>query len=379
MQRVNVILLLLLLIVMNVAAQRHRRVVPKEEPLTEEEERLQQMTKATQRITFIDSIVLPKKDFLQAYHLTPEAGNIAPYSTFFPNSTSTTIAFMNALGNRCLFADTDSTIASQEMFFQQWTPADRLSGINNEWQLRHIGYPFMMSDGMTLYFAAEGEASIGGYDIFMSTYDASEGQFLQPENIGMPFNSTANDYLFAIDEYNQLGFFVSDRNQPADTVCIYTFIPPKKYQIYDESLYTPEQIAAFARIDDISKTHDDEAAYHQAMERLQQVRRKNTKVHPSFEFIINDQTVYHQLKDFKAAGNQERYKELTTLRQRYEQTLQALDKARNYYHKASKEERATLEREILDNEQIQHELYEAIQQQTKQIRQAENNYLTKKK
>lgn len=365
--------------VMNVAAQRHKRTTPKEEPLTEQEERLQRMTKATQRIVFIDSIVLPKEEFLKAYCLTPEAGRIAPYSTFFPNSTSTIMTFMNALGNRCLFADTDSTIASQELLSQQWTSADTLISINKEWQLQHICYPFMMSDGMTLYFAAEGEASIGGYDIFMSTYDASEGKFLQPENIGMPFNSMANDYLFAIDEYNQLGFFASDRNQPTDTVCVYSFIPPQKYQIYNELEYTPEQIAAFARIDDISKTHDDKVLFRKAQERLRLAKNASTKEETHFDFIINDQTIYHQLKDFKAAGNQERYKQLAQLRERYEQTLLSLEKARNYYSKALKEERAVLNREILDNEQIQHELYEAIHQQEKQIRQAENTYLTKKK
>lgn len=41
----------------------------------------------------------------------------------------------------------------------------------------------------------------------------------------MPFNSTANEYLLAIDDYDTLGWLVTDRNQPADSVCIYTFEP----------------------------------------------------------------------------------------------------------------------------------------------------------
>lgn len=379
MQRLSVIWLLLLLTTMSVVAQSRKRTTPKEEPLTEQEMRLQQMTKVTQRITFIDSIVLPKEKFLQAYHLTPEAGRIAPYATFFANSNSTTITFMNALGNRCWFADTDSTIASQELLFHQWTPADTLAGINSDRQLERINYPFMTPDGTTLYFAAEGEESIGGYDIFMSTYDATEGRFLQPENIGMPFNSTANDYLFVIDEYNQLGFFASDRNQSEDSVCVYAFIPPEKYQIYDESEYTPEEIAAFARIDNISKTHDDKVSYRKAMERLQLAMKASTTVEPSFVFIINDQVVYHQLSAFRATGNQKRYQQLVQLRQQYEQTLQRLEKAREYYPKATQTERVTLRREIPADEQKQHGLYEAIRQLEKQIRQAENTYLTKKK
>ena len=373
-----VVLLLLLMVVMSGMAQHRKRIV-KEEPLTEEEIRLQQMTMTTQRIVFVDSIVLPKYEFLQAYHLTPEAGQIAPYSTFFPNNPSDVISFMNAIGNRCLYADNGSTIYSQEKLQQQWTSVDTLTGINNEHQLQEICYPFMMPDGMTIYFSAKGEESIGGYDIFMSTYDATEERFLQPENIGMPFNSTANDYLFAIDEYNRLGFFATDRNQPFDTVCVYTFIPPEKYQTYDASLYTPEQIAAFARIDEIGLTHDNKQEYREALERLRQARSMSKNADTSFDFVINNQTIYHQLQDFKAAGNQERYKELSRLHQRYDFTLQALEKARNNYVKASEKERIVLGSEIMGNEQVQHMLYQDIHQLEKLIRLEENTYLNKKK
>ena len=82
-----------------------------------------------------------------------------------------------------------------------------------------------MADGVTLYFAAQGVNSMGGYDIFMSTFDLDKGVFYSPENIGLPFNSTANDYLLAIDDINHLGWLVTDRRQPEDKVCIYTFVP----------------------------------------------------------------------------------------------------------------------------------------------------------
>lgn len=375
----RITLLLLLLVCVTAPAQRKKHVRQKKEQPTEQSEHLRQMTMATQRIMFIDSIVMRKEQFLKAYHLTPEAGRIAPYSTFFPKKASKAIAFMNALNNRCLYAGNDSCIYSQELLQQQWTAADTLAGINSDRQLQHLNYPFMMPDGTTLYFAAEGEGSIGGYDLFMTTYDASEGRFLKPENIGMPFNSTANDYLFAIDEYNQLGFFASDRNQPDSMVCVYTFIPAEKYQTYDAEQYTPEQIAGFARIDSISMTWDDKQQYKEAVKRLRQAKTQPKEKHSDFSFVINDQVVYHQVKDFKAAGNQERYQQLVKLRQRYEQTVLALEKSRKYYPKATDKERTALSREILDNEKLQNELYLAIDQQEKAIRQAENIYLTKNK
>jgi len=86
-------------------------------------------------------------------------------------------------------------------------------------------YPFLMLDGVTLYFASDGENSIGGYDIFITKYASGSQDFLVPENIGMPFNSPANDYMMVIDEQQRIGWFATDRNQPAGKVMIYKFIP----------------------------------------------------------------------------------------------------------------------------------------------------------
>jgi hypothetical protein len=100
---------------------------------------------------------------------------------------------------------------------------------------------------------------------------------------------------------------------------------------------------------------------------------------PAFSFVINDQLTYHHLSNFKAPDNQERYNQLVTLKQRYEQTVLILEKARKYYSKATTNERMTLAREILDNEDVLYELSRAIHQKEKAIRQAENIYLTNNK
>ena len=65
-------------------------------------------------------------------------------------------------------------------------------------------YPFMLSDGTTLYFAENGEESLGGYDLFVTRYSSSSHEYLKPENLGMPFNSPYNDYMLVIDEPNNL-------------------------------------------------------------------------------------------------------------------------------------------------------------------------------
>ena len=377
--KTSVLILLLLTLSIPVSAQRRKKAKPKVEQPTEQSERIKRMTMATQRIMFIDSIVVEKKNFLKAYHLSSEAGHLASYHDFFPHKSSHVLTYMNALGNRCFFTENDSVIYTQERLQHEWTKADSLSGINSDKQLQQINYPFMMPDGMTLYLAAKGPESIGGYDIFMTTYDATEGHFLKPENIGMPFNSTANDYLFAIDEYNQLGFFASDRNQPDSLVCVYTFVPAEKYQTYDEAQYTPEQIASFAHIDSISMTWDDKKILQDAVKRLKQAKKPEKQTTATFDFVINDHLTYHLLKDFKATGNQGRYQELVKMRQRYDTIILALEKGRRFYPKAKGNEQKALAREIRENEQAQHQVYLAIHQQEKVIRQKENEYLTKQK
>lgn len=349
----------------------------------QQSERIQRMTEATQHIMFIDSVVVDKKNFLRAYHLTEEGGKIAPCHSFFPKDTSQTLTFMNALNNRCFYANQDTTKQAALIYREyqngQWTNATEALGTNDFLQFQQIGYPFMMPDGITLYFAAKGEDSIGGYDIFMTTYDREEGRFLKPENIGMPFNSTDNDYMLAIDEYNQLGFFASDRNQPEGKVCVYTFVPAEKYQTYDAAQYTQEQIADFAQIARIAQTWDNKQQLNEAKQRLQKAKSMTPARQPAFSFVINDQLTYHHLSNFKAPDNQERYNQLVTLKQRYEQTVLTLEKARKYYSKATTNERMTLAREILDNEDVLYELSRAIHQKEKAIRQAENIYLTNNK
>ncbi len=85
--------------------------------------------------------------------------------------------------------------------------------------------PFMLQDGETLYFASDrtGENTLGGYDLYMTRRDG-EGGFYEPTNLGMPYNSASNDYLYVIDEDRNLGWWVSDRFA-ADSVDITIFRP----------------------------------------------------------------------------------------------------------------------------------------------------------
>ena len=54
-------------------------------------------------------------------------------------------------------------------------------------------YPNIMKDGKTLYFASEGHDGMGGYDLFVSTFDNKSQSWETPKNIGYPLNTTYDD------------------------------------------------------------------------------------------------------------------------------------------------------------------------------------------
>lgn len=361
-----------------------KQLTPEQMEQQAKQEKLERMTAKTQCIMFIDSVVVNKQHFLQAYRLTPEVGKIARYQEFFNTSKQPdAYVYVNELGSRCYYSieqeDSTMQLFASDNINNRWSHPQQLQGINDDKQFQHVNYPFMMGDGQTFYFAAEGEEGLGGYDIYVTRYDADDKVFLHPANIGMPFNSEANDYLYVIDEYSNLGWFATDRNQPADSVCIYTFIPPQTRQTYNAIGLSLEEIVPFARIDRIADTWTDENVRQEALQRLNNMSGKesaNTIV-SDIHFVINDNVVYTRISDFKATGNQERFQQLTVLNKRYERLVKALGHARNYYVTASQEERKELRPEILASEHRQYELYLDIHRLEKIIRNNENIFLTK--
>ncbi len=112
------------------------------------------------------------------------------------------------MGNKVLYGN-QSTDGKMQLYsrirlLDGWSEPEPLTSLNEQ---GNVNYPFLMSDGITLYYASDGEGSLGGYDIFVTRYDSENSNYLRPDNIGMPFNSPANDYMYAIDESNNIGWF----------------------------------------------------------------------------------------------------------------------------------------------------------------------------
>ena len=347
------------------------------------EQRLESMRGFTQKVMFIDSVVVSKSKLLSSLNIPDEAGSIQAYNKFFnttdqPNS----IVYLNQLRNKCVFskfADGGWDLYSKEMIGEKWSNAVPLKGLDILGDDVDINWPFLLSDGTTLYFAAKGEESIGGFDIFMTRYDETTQSYLKPENIGMPFNSIDNDYFFIVDEYDGIGWFATDRNQPEGKVCIYSFIYNNVRENYVVDEYTPEQLRQLSEIHSISQTWTSNQARLGALEQLTAVyKRKFTqKKKNDFEFVINDELTYTTLTDFRSSEAAEMYVDLNELLRKKNKLDSSIERARIAYPTARQAQREQYKQQLLAAEK-QSEKYETdIKNLSKEIRRIELTKLGK--
>ena len=295
------------------------------------------MVPSTAKLMFIDSVVVDKKDFLQKIPLNKESGRITYFNSFFnANKEVNTTVYINEFNNRSYYAEGDSTqssIYTIDKLGNKWSIPVKISEITTDYQ--NPDYPFLCSDGVTLFFGAKGPKSMGGYDIFMTRYNGDDGTWYEPENYGLPYNSTANDYLLAIDDYDQLGWLVTDRRQEEGKVCIYTFVPTSPRQNFESNDLTNKQLNSFARILKIEDTWQF-GNREAALKRVEDLKKRNTqdkKATSNINFVINDNVTYHSISEFKSPAAREKYKQLVALQDKYNQNIATLQQLRDDYAK----------------------------------------------
>ena len=379
------ILSLALLLPLSLSAQKKKKrpvkkpvVVVVEEP--QEDPRITNMREMTQQIVIIDSIVADKSQFLSHYILSSETGKIMTASQI-SGIEADGYVYLNEMGNKAYFGKADQNgvrqIYTSDKLGDRWGEPILMNGLSEG--IDEADYPFMMNDGITFYFAAQGEESIGGYDIFFTRYDSRSGSFLKPENIGMPFNSEANDYMYAADEQSGIGYFVSDRRQPKDTVCVYIFILPETRRSYDPTKFTEQQIHDFADITCIADTWGNGSERRAALERLKAVFTNASRpttdkaTEANTAIVINDRLTYTSAKDFRSPTAANHYRELLKARERLSHLEAELQKTRDRYAQADENGRKLLSEIILHNEEQSLILRNNIHTLEKQIRNEENN------
>ena len=369
------------LVAMPLHAQRRnaKTAQPQAEQKTAAEVLYDEMLPSTARVLVFDSVVTSREDFINHITLGRESGTITAYNDYFNTKGQTGMhVFVNELGNKRYYSRTD-TAGHTKLYVQdrsggQWSGEQEIADFGDDYT--DIINPFMMADGQTFYFAARGDNGLGGYDLYVTRYDAAGSRFYRPENIGLPYNSEGDDICIVIDEYNAVGWLVTDRRQPEGRVCIYTFVPQSSREVYDD--VSDGQLQSLAALTSIKETWTDKTARADALARLRRLREESTAGNDGgndISFVINDRLTYHSVQEFRTAAQRERFARLQAARERLNELEAALAALRCRYAEGNSETRQSLRADILAAEDETYALRNTIRQEEKEIRNAENRAL----
>lgn len=297
----------------------------------------------TDKLLVVDSMVVDKKSFLKHLDLQNENGYVG-----IENDNAW---FINALKNKKIYASGDS-LSGRKLILayyvnSKWEDRRPISELNTIFS--DINFPFLMPDATTLFFSAKGHNSIGGFDIYTTRLDVDNGGFYIPDNYGLPYNSTANDYFLAIDERNNLGWLVSDRYQPEDKVCIYIFVPNKNRVKLAQEGFDNNTIKKLAQLNSIQDTWNfgNKQEAMRNLERLRTQRNVENKGRESVLFIVNDKIKYTSLSQFKSNKSKQLFAKLEDNKQLVAKQKTELENLRIQYKQANKAKQSSLKQDIL--------------------------------
>lgn len=335
----------------------------------------ERLIRSVENITVIDSFVVDKQRFLDAYKLSEQAGTLKMTNDGSGNDDDMTVEFINEMGDKMLLSGKDengnSKLYASMKLIDSWSNPQKLKGINEDMTV--LNFPFLDSDGTTLYFSAKGDDSLGGYDIFITRADSEENSFFKPDNIGYPFNSRFNDYMYAIDDYNNLGWFASDRYQPERKVCVYVFVPNESKITYDYDAVGEDKMISLAKLDNIALTQTDNNTVARAKQRLAKVMyaTENKAKKADFTFIVNDNRTYTSLNDFRKAKAKQMFQEMTKKQSDLNALEKELGQLREKYSKSNQATKASMAPGILDKEKRVNDLRAEIERMSTTIRNIE--------
>ena len=178
--------------------------------------------------------------------------------------------------------------------------------------------------------------------------------------------------MYAIDEANNIGWFVSDRRQPVGKVCVYVFIPNATRENY--TIEPGDTLQSFAKINAIRDTWKGNSnRVNEALNRLKNLlsAKKQNRESKDFMFVVNDSKVYTSLDDFQNPEAKKYASQWIEAKKMLEQQNAQLEADRSIYASAQNSQKKELTPTILEEEKQTSELKEFIKKLEKLIRQSE--------
>lgn len=211
-------------------------------------------------------------------------------------------------------------------------------------------FPILSADGKKLYFASDGMAGMGGYDLFCSIWDEDLNDWGLPENLGFPYSSTADDIFYYDTPDGRFTLFASNRSTSADSVRIYV----------TEAITTPIR----------TPIKDSESA--QVIAELE-LPERNTGIEPDADTGKKNSTVSGtEINEYSSL-----VKELRNLQVQHSEKVRKIEESRGIYARSSGEDREFMASIIRDLETELLNIQQHIDNISVQIRKTETEFLAK--
>ncbi|MBR0036956.1 MAG: hypothetical protein IJP70_04870 [Bacteroidales bacterium] len=316
-----------------------------------------------QDVVILDSMIVPRKQFFAHYRLGAESGRLIPAHA---EGNQDGMVFENQAGDSRLFAAmTDSTyrLYEQHSFNGQWEQPVVIASI--DMGTRKMCFPFLRSDSETLYFACDSPDGFGGFDIYKTHYNSETERFYQPERLGMPFNSPYDDYMMAVDETHQIGWWATNRNVSMDgMICIYLF------QFEETPVYLDGEQPERARIERIADSWRQKNGYEDLVQEALNAPQF-VEIKESVRIPISDDVVYTSADQFHSKAAREAYESSERIRANLEALQGELEGMRVEWGSANANRKKTLRNQILQNEKKERQLVEQLAASQKKYRNLE--------
>ena len=173
----------------------------------------------------VAKVCLPLKDFYLFYPIRSGSWHPVPnqLDPSVDDELSQAVYFQNR-DDEIYFSAPDSLIGFRHIYQTElqdslWSVPTTVYGMITE-ESNEI-YPMLSPDGRTLFFASDGLYGMGGYDIYSSTWDDQTRSWSMPVNMGFPFSSPFDDFLYYDTPDGKYSIFASNRDTSRDSVYIY--------------------------------------------------------------------------------------------------------------------------------------------------------------
>jgi tetratricopeptide (TPR) repeat protein len=321
-------------------------------------EKLQRYLLRVERLAMLDSVTVPKEMMLETCLLSAEAGQLQ-YDSIAG------IDYINQRGDYKLWSQVvndEQVLCFSHRLLDTWTTPETLPSTVN-FTSQQLS-PYLMGDGVTLYFAAMDSNGLGGLDIYVTRYNTVTEQYTKPDNVGMPYNSPANEYMLILDEMQQVGYIATDRSAPEGYVTIYSFVIPKYKQYWKD--IAPDSIVAYAQF-----RHMEWASEEEQTNVPTQAINKPTRSNNSIHFVLNDSVIYTSMDDFVSSDAYLIYAEWEAQQLQLTNEQEQLKQLRDQYLEAEPAKQRELAPIILKLEKNQTILRKESQKLLLEIRQIE--------